>query len=385
MRQNFFQLAVSALLLVGAAAVAAPRDLPAGKDSDVIETLPARVKSAAGPAGAPLAPDKAAASAREWINLSRLEAEPRYLGRAQAVLAPWWDKPDAPAALAVLQATVQQSRHEFDAARNTLQAALRRDPSQAQGWLTLATLERLAGRYDAAAAACNEVARTGAALYAQACSLETVSLRGGFDEARRGYGLLAQGTADARTRAWLLSLLAESEERAGRDAGAAAAYEASLAADADGYTALAYADMMLRTQRPGEALKALEKQPASDATLLRQAYAYRQLGDPKWQALHGELRERFAALDARGEDRAPHARERALGALWLDGDAQAALQSAQLNLGLQKEPLDWWLALQSAQRAGRPDVLSALRRELAAIGLQDARLANLSTATVRSQ
>lgn len=380
MNLNCLPVVGACLLFACAVAAAAPRDIPPGNDSDVIETLPARVRATAATPGAALSPEAAAVSAREWIKLSRLEAEPRYLGRAQAVLAPWWDKPDAPPALAVLQATVQQSRHEFGAARKTLQAALKRDPSQAQGWLTLATLERLAGRYDAATAACEEVARNGAGFYAQACQLETASLRGGFDEARRGYGQLAQRSPDAGTRAWLLSLLAESEERAGRDADAARAYESSLAAEADGYTALAYADMMLRTARPQEAIKALKKQPASDATLLRQAFAYKQLNDPQWQVLNAELRERFAALDARGEDRAPHARERALGALWLDGDAAAASESAQLNLGLQKEPLDWWLALHTTQLAGRKAELEKLREALAATGLKDARLARLQQA-----
>ncbi|MBC7435737.1 MAG: hypothetical protein H7332_06665 [Bdellovibrionales bacterium] len=364
-------LMTAAALLLCAATTAAPRDIKPASDSDVIETLPPRIRTAAN------TPEAAAASARGWIGLSRQEADPRYLGRAQAVLAPWWDKPDAPPALAVLQATVQQSRHEFAASQKTLQAALKRDPSQAQGWLTLATLERLSGRYDAAAAACEQVARVGADLYAAACQLETRSLRGNFDEARQGLEALVQRAADAGTRSWLTSLLAESEERAGRDEPAARAYRASLAVEPDGYTALAYADLLLRTARPQEALKVLEKQPASDATLLRQAYALKLLGDSKWKPVAAELRERFAALDARGEDKAPHARERALGALWLDGNAAAASQSAQLNLGLQKEPLDWWLALHTAKLAGRSADLARTRSALAATGLQDARLAAL--------
>jgi tetratricopeptide (TPR) repeat protein len=371
------RFACACLLVSCTITIAAPRDIAPGKDSDVIETLPARVRTVA------LTPEAAASSAREWIKLSRVEAEPRYLGRAQAVLAAWWDKPDAPPALAILQATVQQSRHEFDASRKTLQSALKRDPAQPQGWLTLATLERLAGQYDAAAAACEEVGRSGATLYAQACRLETASLRGGFDAARQGYEQLAQRAGDAGTRAWLLSLLAESEERAGRDAQAARAYQASLAGESDGYTALAYADMLLRTARPQEALSVLKNQPASDATLLRQAWAYKQMGDERWKPLNSELHERFAALDARGEDRAPHARERALGALWLDGNAAEASDSAQLNLGLQKEPLDWWLALHTAQLAGRTALLDTLRAALVTTGLKDARLAQLQSAAAR--
>ena len=42
----------------------------------------------------------------------------------------------------MLQATVEQGRHEFSAARATLEHALQTNPAQVQGWLTLATLEQ---------------------------------------------------------------------------------------------------------------------------------------------------------------------------------------------------------------------------------------------------
>src|SRR5450432_1598210 len=54
--------------------------------------------------------------AQFYIEQSRASGDLRYLGYAEAVLAPWVAKPaPAPAAL-VLQATLQQSRHEFNAA-----------------------------------------------------------------------------------------------------------------------------------------------------------------------------------------------------------------------------------------------------------------------------
>lgn len=345
------------------------RDFTPAGDDQVIETLAPRLRVASA------TPQAAAEAARQAINLARTSADPRYLGRAQTALAPWWDKADAPPALAVLQATVQQSRHEFSAARATLQRALARDPSQAQGWLTLATLERLSGRYAAALDACRQVSAAGAAIHALACELETASLLGRHDQARRGFAALARQATTADLQAWILSLLAESEERASRDPAALAAYRASLALMPDGYTALATADLLLRTGRPAEATQVLRNQPASDAVLLRRAQALKLVGDARWQAAAVELRERFAALDARGDDPATHARERALAYLWLDEDAARAFRSAQLNFGLQKEPIDWWLALASAQSAGQAEELAKLRIALKASGLQDARLA----------
>ena len=366
----FCALPVFACELAGAA----PREWIPQNESEVVERLPERIR-------APTAtPEAAAEAARRWIALSRSTADPRYLGRAQAALARWWDRPDAPAELAVLQATVQQSRHEFDAARKTLKAALIREPAQAQGWLTMATLERLSGRYEAAAQACIQVRQAGAGLYAAACSQETRSLLGSFDEARLGFEALVRQTGDASTRAWLLSLLAESEERAGRDTSAKTAYQASLQLDADGYTALAYADFLLRLSQPAEALKVLAKQAPSDSVLIRQGKALKLQGDARWKTISAELAERFASLDARGEDSTLHARERALAALWLDDAPAAAWRYADVNLALQKEPLDWWLAFTAAQAAGHTGDISRLQIALQGTGLKDARLARWQTA-----
>jgi hypothetical protein len=244
----------------------------------------------------------------------------------------------------------------------------------AQGWLTMATIERVAGRYPAALTACAAVERAGAALYAAACMLETRSLQGQHDEATQEFDALRRQTKDSATQAWLLSLAAENEERAGRDAAALTAYQSSLALDKDTYTALGAADLLLRTGRAAQALPLLTPLPDSDAVLLRRAYAAKLLGNTAWQDLATQLRQRIEALDQRGDDPAAHARERALMHLWLDADGARALTSAQLNLTLQKEPFDWWLAVQSAQLAGQTATVEKLQRDIAAMGLRDARL-----------
>jgi tetratricopeptide (TPR) repeat protein len=370
---RFAQLSAALLLGATVLAHAAGRDLVPTSDAQVIEALPARVRTSAN------TPEAAAIAARQAISLARQTADPRYLGRAQATLARWWDQPDAPTELAVLQATVLQSRHAFDAARSVLNQALQRDANHAQGWLTLATLERVAGNYPAAMAACSQVARAGAALYATACQLETSSLQGRYDEARRGLEALRLQTPDAATQGWLLSLQAESNERAGRDALALSGYQASLALAPDGYTALAAADLLLRMGRAEEAQKMLTGQPNSDAVLLRRAHAAKMLNNPHWQSMAKELRDRFAALDNRGDNPATHARELALNHLWLAADGTRALQAAKLNLTLQKEPFDWWLAMASAELAAQPAELERLRQQLVATGLRDARLARWQT------
>ena len=87
------------------------------------------------------------------------------------------------------------------------------------------------------------------------------------------------------------------------------------------------------------------------------------------------LQERTAELKRRGDDPALHGRELALIALWLEDNPKAALAFARQNLVLQREPVDWWVALQSAKRVNDDAAMSELKAALRQTGLQDARLA----------
>ncbi|MDO8718032.1 MAG: hypothetical protein Q7K20_03505 [Polaromonas sp.] len=382
MRPTLREIALALTLAAVQFQAAAATAVQPARDDEVLEVLPLVTRSrpamaAVAPARA-LAPDAAARQAREDISVARQTGDTRYWGRAQAVLAPWWDRADAPADLAVLQATVQQGRHEFGASRQVLTAALARAPGHAQGWLNLASLERLSAGYARALSACDAVARAGQALYAQACTLETQSLQGRSASAAQGLqALIASAAPDAGQRSWLLSLLAESQERAGQDRAAAQSYAASLAAQADLYTAIAYSDLQLRTGKPAQALQVLAASPETDAVVLRRAAAWRALGDARWKVGRDQLQTRVDELKRRGDDPALHGRELALAALWLDDQPDAALVLARRNLLLQREPIDWWVAAQSAQAARDPAAMAELAAALRATGLQDARLAAL--------
>lgn len=384
-------LALAMLHLNANVHVHAATALVPANDSEVLEVLPAitRVRPASpasaarstAPASANSGTSASTAStqARQYISVARQTGDTRYWGRAQAALLPWWDRADAPSDIAVLQATVQQGRHEFEASRKVLAAALARAPDHAQGWLNLAALERLQARYAASLSACDAVARAGQMLYAQACRLETQSLQGQHQSAAKGLQALIAQTQDAGQQGWLYSLLAESQERAGQDKSATAAFQHSLKLEADLYTAIAYSDLLLRTGKPSQALAALAALPETDAVVLRRATAWKRLGDARWRAARAQLNDYSAELVRRGDDPALHGRELALAALWLDGDGPAALALAQRNLQLQREPVDWWVALQSAQLAKDAPALAEIRASLAAAGLQDTRLAATST------
>ena len=369
----------AALAAVQLGALAATTLQPSN-DDEVLELLPAITRNRpAGPAAArqPADPAAVALAVRQDIAMARQNGDTRYWGRAQALLAPWWDRADAPVDLSVLQATVQQGRHEFDAARKVLSATLARAPGHAQGWLNLAALERLSARYAESLDACDAVARVGPALYAAACSLETQSLQGQHQSATQGLQKLITQTSDSAQRSWLLSLLAESQERAGRDREATVAYQRSLALDADLYTSIAYSDLLLRTGQPAQALKALAGRPETDAVLLRRSEAWRRLGDRQWLATRAMLQERTTELRRRGDDPSLHGRELALAALWLDYDPAGALVLARNNLRLQREPLDWWVALQSARLAQDATAVAEIAKAIQTAGLNDMRLTAL--------
>jgi len=67
--------------------------------------------------------------ARNYIDKSRSESDPRYLGYAQATLAPWWNSPEPPTEVLVLRATIRQSNHDFDNALADLAKAIKGDPA----------------------------------------------------------------------------------------------------------------------------------------------------------------------------------------------------------------------------------------------------------------
>jgi tetratricopeptide (TPR) repeat protein len=185
--------------------------------------------------------------------------------------------------------------------------------------------------------------------------------------------LLAQ-TPEPDAQAWLISLWGEHLERRGQPAEALTRYRQSLALQADLYTALAQADLLLRQRRAADALAALEAAPDTDAVLLRRAHAQRLLDRPAWRDTLAELRSRQQALERRGDALDAHARELGLMALWLQDDPVLAARWAQRNLALQQEPIDWWLALASARQAGDRVTFDALTQRVRALGLRDTRL-----------
>jgi len=356
MNKTFYTI----LLFFAVAAHAAPYIPSSGQQ--VIETLPRRgdpvqqelrrlrSQLAARPNDLTLA----AQLAQRYIALARSETDPRYLGYAQAVLAPWWWLASPPPQVRLLRATLLQSTHQFNPALDDLKAVLAADPNNPQAWLTRATVQTVQGDYAGATASCARLSNLSTELVTITCiaNIGTVTGRALKSEQLLDLTLERSANAPADLQVWALTLLAEMAQRRDDAVVAEARFKRALTmAPRDSYLLGAYADFLLERQRPREVLTMLNDQTRIDALLLRRALALQQLGDQR-QALAADVKELAARFDAamqRGDT--VHQREQARFELKLRHDPATALTLARKNWDVQKEPADIRIYLEAALQA----------------------------------
>jgi Tfp pilus assembly protein PilF len=292
--------------------------------------------------------------ARSAIERSRSEADPRYLGRAQAALAPWWNVTNAPAEALVLRATVRQAQHDFTNALVDLGVSLSQSPGNAQAWLTRAAILTVLGDYSAARQSCLPLAQLAPGLVALTAAANVICLSG---DAQRGCALL-RGAIDTSPlaakpeRVWALTVLGEAAARLGRDGEAEAAYKQALELDPrDPYVQGSYSDLLLDQARPQEVVTLLKDAQRADVLLLRLALAEAQLKPrpPFLNAHVNALSARFEEGHLRGDF--VHVREEARFVLNLRGKPHEALELAKLNWQVQREPADARILLECAVAA----------------------------------
>lgn len=315
--------------------------------------------------------DLALRLARLDIEEGRASGDPRYLGRAQAALAPWWDVATPPAGVRLLRATILQGRHEFPAALVELEALVREAPEDPQAWLTRAVVLGVRGEHSEALSSCAALAPLAGPVAGAVCQAQVKSLAG---RSREAYALLsaalARGAHGVGEQAWALSTLAEAAARAGDTERATKLYARVLAMDpADAYTRAAYADLLLDLGRPSDVIALTKDHGQDDNQLLRRVLAEVALGTPEAPALTAELASRHAASHLRGD--ALHAREEARFALHIEKDAAKALKLAQANWEVQHEPWDARILLEAALAHHSPDAALPVLKFLEASGADD--------------
>lgn len=310
--------------------------------------------------------ESAVTLATRYIEQGRTEGDPRFLGQAQAILAPWWNEPTPPPAVLLLRATIRQNAHEFDQALADLDELLDRQPTNAQAWLTKAAILQVQARYDEARRACQRLARLAAPHILLGCLSDLAGVTG---QAAKGRELLRQVLLESiisgRERIWIATILAETAARTGALREAEQSFsDAFKVGVKDQYLLGAYGDFLLDQRRYQDVISLLEFETRADGLLLRLTLAEQALELSTFQTHTAELAARFAAARKRGTT--VHVREEARFTLTLQQDAHRALALAQTNWAVQREPADARILLESAlelrNRTAAQPVLDWLNR-----------------------
>lgn len=320
--------------------------------------------------------------ARLDLAQSRKLGDPRFLGRAEAAMAPWpAGALQTPPDMLLLYGVIEQSNHDFGASIATLQRVLAAKPDMAQAWLTLAAVHQAQADYAPALRDCGQVATGTLGLIPDICTASVMALIGHAPVALRAIAIsLDRNAAEARAEpsvaVWALSLAAETAERIG-DSHAEQYYRQALAVDGDDpYLLGAWSDWLLDQGRPREVVALLAGRTRIDPLLLRLALAEQVTGDPLLAQHVNELEQRFEASRLRGDT--VHRREEARYELALRHQPEVALALARANWDVQREPADARILLEAASAAHHPDASEPVRAWLRDNHVQALRLTALA-------
>jgi predicted Zn-dependent protease len=306
-----------------------------------------------------------------YLDYGRDTGDARYLGRAQAVIAPWLALSPAPIPVLLVHATILQSRHDFDQARAQLQSILLRDGDNAQAWLTLASVELVQGQLSAARRACAHLLESSDQLVPAACLSSLNAVNGHADNAYQVLSLMwPQARAESEAvQSWLQGILADSAKYLGTPLAADQHFRAALQlSPGDNFLLADYGDFLLDEGRAQQALDLVKDYPQSDTSFLRQVYAEQILGVPQAAADAAQMASRFAALETRGTY--AYRREEAGFALRVQHQPMRALQLALENWTVQRAPEDMQVLLAAALAAGQPAAAQPALDQLASSHLQ---------------
>ncbi|TMH68752.1 MAG: hypothetical protein E6H48_04230 [Betaproteobacteria bacterium] len=317
--------------------------------------------------------DVAVPVAKRAIEAARATGDPRFLGQAQAALAPWWTTIDPPVPALLLRATLKQSQHDFVGAIADLDRLIATAPAGAQARLTRATVLAVTGQYDKARRDCASLTTLASPLVVAACDAAPASLSGDAESAYHNLTQSLERPGEAPSlREWGETLAAEIAARRGDAIGAETHFRAAFALDpGDAYLRAAYADFLLDQGRSRDALPLVRDGTKNDSLLLRLALAEQELPDERaaFDRHRSELAARFEAARARGDSL--HQREEARFRLAIENDARAALALARENWKVQREPADLRVLREAAHAAGDAAMIRMVDNWMATNRLHD--------------
>jgi Tfp pilus assembly protein PilF len=294
--------------------------------------------------------------ARRYFDQALAQGDPRYVGYAQAALAPWWDLPQPPARVLVMRATLRQYRHDFAGALEDIDRALKLDPADVRAWALRAAIHLVQADYDASRHDCAQLAPRVSELSTAGCAAFIDGLTGraraSHDELKRA---LEHATdVSPEQKLWILTRLADMAWRVNDQRLAEKHFKNALALGVtDGFLLAAYADFLLDYGRPQEVIALLKDWTAADPLLLRLALAEAAVKATGAREHRATLADRYAAARLRGDT--THEQEESRFCLQLLNQPEDALKLAQSNWRVQREPRDARVLLDAAVALRRPE------------------------------
>lgn len=312
--------------------------------------------------------------AREMLEEARRTQQPQLYGRAEKVLAPWVSRPDASAAVLLMEADILQQRHEFEPAATLLERVISKDPRAARAHLMRANTYIVTGQFSRARPDCAWLLGSGDSWAGTVCLSQILGSSGQLSSAATLLDRLANQPASQvapEVLAWTLGVRADIAIRSGSlaDAEKLLVRAVDLTPSSD-YLRLMLADVLWTEHRPEQASEALASTRPSVGALLRRVEISSSAGSSsERQRLLAELQERLAVSAQRGER--THLREEARLALDLAQDPSKTLSLARDNFAVQKETEDVRILARAAAAAHDHAALSELNEWIHRTGYQD--------------
>ncbi len=323
--------------------------------------------------------------AQHYIDLAKTQADPRYMGYAQAILNPWWQKPQQSSQALIMRAVIRQNAHDFKGAIEDLDQILNVQPGHVQANLIKATIATVQGNYPLAIQHCRQLMRRSSMFLALVCQSTPASLSGNAEITYKLVHQILSTTASMpeKQNVWAWTSLAENAWRLGYFNAADQHFQSALKIGVrDNYLLRVYADFLLQQHRPHDVIKLIASETRIDSLLLRLALAEQMTLSEQLSNHIALLNERFEANRNRGSSL--HKGDEARFRLLLLNQPQTALQLARQNWQFQRESADTYILLQSAIAANDSEMIQKVKHWLSEQGTEDVLIKQI-LATQRSK